>query len=60
MRLRHRDKWERGGGKMVTAEAIAGELGNALQLVRLDAVVSKYVGETARSEFDYSDEHYRV
>jgi len=33
----------------MTAEAIAGELGKALRVVRLDSVVSKYVGETGKN-----------
>lgn len=37
-----------GVGKTMTAEAIAGELGKPLQPVRLDTVVSKYVGETGQ------------
>jgi SpoVK/Ycf46/Vps4 family AAA+-type ATPase len=38
-----------GVGKTLTAEAIAGELGKSLQLVRLDAIVSKFVGDTAKN-----------
>jgi len=38
-----------GVGKTMTAEAVAGEMGRALQIVRLDAVVSKYVGDTAKN-----------
>jgi SpoVK/Ycf46/Vps4 family AAA+-type ATPase len=38
-----------GVGKTMTAEAIAGELGKPLQPIRLDSIVSKYVGETGKN-----------
>ena len=47
-----------GCGKTSAAEALAGELGRPFLLVRLDAVVSSYLGETAsnlRRIFDYAD-----
>ena len=46
-----------GCGKTVSAEAIAAELGVPLTLVRFDAVVSSFLGETAanlRKVFDYA------
>jgi SpoVK/Ycf46/Vps4 family AAA+-type ATPase len=46
-----------GCGKSVSAEAIAGELYLPLALVRFDAVVSSYLGETAanlRKVFDFA------
>jgi SpoVK/Ycf46/Vps4 family AAA+-type ATPase len=46
-----------GCGKTVSAEAIAGELYLPLALVRFDAVVSSYLGETAanlRKVFDFA------
>ncbi|MFZ5699643.1 MAG: AAA family ATPase [Pseudomonadota bacterium] len=44
-----------GTGKTMTASALAGELGVPLFLVRLDALITKYMGETAaklRQVFD--------
>lgn len=44
-----------GTGKTMTAAALAGELGVSLFLVRLDALITKYMGETAaklRQVFD--------
>lgn len=38
-----------GCGKSVTAEAVAGELGLGIARIRLAAVVSSYLGETARN-----------
>jgi len=38
-----------GTGKTLTAEAVAGELGQVLYPVRMDTVVSKYVGETEKN-----------
>lgn len=46
-----------GCGKTSAAEAIAGELGLPLLVIRLDAVVSSYLGETASNlhrVFDYA------
>jgi SpoVK/Ycf46/Vps4 family AAA+-type ATPase len=46
-----------GCGKTLTAEVIASELGLPLAVVRLDAVVSSYLGETAanlRKVFDFA------
>lgn len=46
-----------GCGKTVTAEVIAGELGLPLVIVRIDSVVSSYLGETAsnlRQVFDFA------
>lgn len=48
-----------GCGKTSAAEAIAGELGRPFVLVRLDAVVSSYLGETAsnlRRILEYADQ----
>jgi AAA+ superfamily predicted ATPase len=48
-----------GCGKTTAAEAIASELGRPLLIVRLDAVVSSYLGETAsnlRRILDYADQ----
>ncbi|MGL5823318.1 MAG: AAA family ATPase [Nocardioides sp.] len=48
-----------GCGKTTAAEAIASELGRPLLVVRLDAVVSSYLGETAsnlRRILDYADQ----
>lgn len=48
-----------GCGKTTAAEAIATELGRPLLIVRLDAVVSSYLGETAsnlRRILDYADQ----
>ncbi|MBY4110006.1 ATP-binding protein [Rhodococcus fascians] len=48
-----------GCGKTTAAEALAAELGRPLLVVRLDAVVSSYLGETAsnlRRILDYADE----
>lgn len=45
-----------GCGKTITAEAISGELGLPLIYIRLDAIVSSYLGDTAsnlRKVFDY-------
>lgn len=45
-----------GCGKSITAEAIASELGLPLVLVRIDSVISSYLGETAanlRKVFDF-------
>ncbi|MGB4855395.1 MAG: ATP-binding protein, partial [Candidatus Dechloromonas phosphoritropha] len=47
-----------GCGKTLTAEVIATELGFPLALIRLDSVVSSYLGETAanlRKVFDFID-----
>lgn len=47
-----------GCGKTLTAEVIATELGLPLALIRLDSVVSSYLGETAanlRKVFDFID-----
>ncbi|MFH0879831.1 MAG: ATP-binding protein, partial [Lentisphaerota bacterium] len=47
-----------GCGKTLTAEVIATELGRPLSLIRLDSVVSSYLGETAsnlRKVFDFVD-----
>ena len=46
-----------GCGKTLTAEVIASELGLPLAIVRIDAVVSSYLGETAvnlRKVFDFA------
>ena len=46
-----------GCGKTVTAEAIAGELGRPLAVVRTDSVVSSFLGETAanlRKVFEFA------
>lgn len=46
-----------GCGKTITAEVIASELGLPLAIVRVDAVVSSYLGETAanlRKVFDFA------
>lgn len=48
-----------GCGKTTAAEALAAELGRPLLIVRLDAVVSSYLGETAsnlRRILDYADQ----
>lgn len=48
-----------GCGKTTAAEALASELGRPLLVVRLDAVVSSYLGETAsnlRRILDYADQ----
>ncbi len=48
-----------GCGKTTAAEALAAELGRPFILVRLDAVVSSYLGETAsnlRRLLDYADQ----
>lgn len=48
-----------GCGKTTVAEALASELGRPLLVVRLDAVVSSYLGETAsnlRRIFEYADQ----
>lgn len=48
-----------GCGKTTAAEALAAELGRPLLVVRLDAVVSSYLGETAsnlRRILDYADQ----
>jgi SpoVK/Ycf46/Vps4 family AAA+-type ATPase len=48
-----------GCGKTSAAEALAAELGRPFMLVRLDAVVSSYLGETAsnlRRVLEYSEE----
>jgi hypothetical protein len=48
-----------GCGKTTAAEAIAGELGRPFVVVRLDAVVSSYLGETAsnlRRILEYADQ----
>lgn len=48
-----------GCGKTTAAEALAGELGRPFLLVRLDAVVSSYLGETAsnlRRILEYADQ----
>lgn len=48
-----------GCGKTTAAEALAAELGRPFMLVRLDAVVSSYLGETAsnlRRILDYANE----
>lgn len=48
-----------GCGKTTAAEAIASELGRPLLVVRLDAVVSSYLGETAsnlRRILEYADQ----
>ncbi|RSM82755.1 AAA family ATPase [Kibdelosporangium aridum] len=48
-----------GCGKTTAAEALASELGRPFLLVRLDAVVSSYLGETAsnlRRVLDYTDQ----
>ncbi|WAJ42857.1 ATP-binding protein [Mycobacterium sp. Aquia_216] len=48
-----------GCGKTTAAEAMAAELGRPLLIVRLDAVVSSYLGETAsnlRRILDYADQ----
>lgn len=47
-----------GCGKTLTAEVVATELGLPLALIRLDSVVSSYLGETAanlRKVFDFID-----
>ncbi len=47
-----------GCGKTLTAEVIAAELSRPLALIRLDSVVSSYLGETAanlRKVFDFID-----
>jgi ATP-dependent Zn protease len=48
-----------GCGKTTAAEALAAELGRPFLLVRLDAVISSYLGETAsnlRRILDYADQ----
>ncbi|MCG7594916.1 AAA family ATPase (plasmid) [Mycobacterium sp. C3-094] len=48
-----------GCGKTTAAEAVAAELGRPLVIVRLDAVVSSYLGETAsnlRRILEYADQ----
>lgn len=52
-----------GCGKTLTAEVIASELGLPLAIVRVDAVVSSYLGETAanlRKVFDFAAAHAAV
>lgn len=52
-----------GCGKTLTAEVIASELGLPLAVVRVDAVVSSYLGETAanlRKVFDFAAAHAAV
>lgn len=52
-----------GCGKTLTAEVIASELGLSLAIVRVDAVVSSYLGETAanlRKVFDFAAAHAAV
>jgi SpoVK/Ycf46/Vps4 family AAA+-type ATPase len=52
-----------GCGKTLTAEVIASELGLPLAIVRIDAVVSSYLGETAsniRRVFDFAASHTLV
>lgn len=47
-----------GCGKTLTAEVIASELGRPLAIIRMDSVVSSYLGETAanlRKVFDFID-----
>ena len=49
-----------GTGKTLTASVIAGELHLPLMVIRVDALVSKYLGETAsklREVFDYANTH---
>ena len=49
-----------GCGKTVTSEVIASELGLPLAIVRIDAVVSSYLGETAsnlRKVFDFAEQN---
>lgn len=52
-----------GCGKTMAAEVIASELDLPLAIVRLDALVSSYLGETAanlRKVFDFIDQHAMV
>jgi SpoVK/Ycf46/Vps4 family AAA+-type ATPase len=52
-----------GCGKTLTAEAIASELGLPLAIVRIDAVVSSYLGETAanlRKVFEFASTNTAV
>lgn len=52
-----------GTGKTMTAQAIAGELGLLVYIVRLDGLMSKYLGESIaklRMLFDAMEEHRAV
>ena len=52
-----------GTGKTMTASALAGEMGMPLYSIRLDALISRYMGETSskmRQIFDLMNEHRGV
>lgn len=52
-----------GTGKTMTAQAIAGELGLSVYIIRLDGLMSKYLGESIaklRMIFDAMEEHRAV
>lgn len=52
-----------GTGKTMTAQAIAGELGLSVYIIRLDGLMSKYLGESIaklRLIFDAMEEHRAV
>jgi len=52
-----------GTGKTMTAQAIAGELGVAVYIIRLDGLMSKYMGESiakVRLIFDAMNDHRAV
>lgn len=52
-----------GTGKTMTASALAGEMGIPLYSIRLDAMISRYMGETSaklRQIFDLMNEHRGV
>ncbi|MBP9688377.1 MAG: ATP-binding protein [Bacteroidia bacterium] len=52
-----------GTGKTMTAQAIAGELGIAVYIIRLDGLISKYLGESIaklRLIFDAMNDHRAV
>ena len=52
-----------GTGKTMTAQAIAGELGHSVYIIRLDGLMSKYLGESIaklRMIFDSMEEHRAV
>ena len=52
-----------GTGKTMTAQAIAGELGLSVYIIRLDGLMSKYMGESIaklRMIFDAMEEHRAV
>jgi SpoVK/Ycf46/Vps4 family AAA+-type ATPase len=52
-----------GTGKTMTAQALAGELGLSVYIIRLDGLISKYMGESIaklRMIFDAMEEHRAV